>query len=196
MNEHIIRPIAYFPPLGYLAKDSLNIEAHEHYQKGSIRNRCSIAHSKGTQLLTIPLKGGKNQQTPIKEVKVDHSEPWIRNHWRSIKTSYGKSPYWQDYQHELNEFYDGVSSEYYLWDISKKSIELSYEFLQLDVNIQETQNFETTKNNLWAIPTENDGISKNTYLQVFSHKYPFIPNLSIIDAIFCLGPESIYLINA
>ncbi|MEG1649753.1 MAG: WbqC family protein, partial [Rikenellaceae bacterium] len=35
-----------------------------------------------------------------------------------------------------------------------------------------------------------DDIKFTPYYQVFSEKLPFEPNLSIIDLIFCMGPEA------
>jgi hypothetical protein len=30
------------------------------------------------------------------------------------------------------------------------------------------------------------------YWQVFQHKHGFLPNISILDLLFCMGPESVF----
>ncbi|MBK6995246.1 MAG: WbqC family protein [Lewinellaceae bacterium] len=69
------------------------LDAAEHYQKGSLRNRCHIAGPNGPQRLSIPLIKGKHQQTPIRGVRISYEIPWQRQHWRTIKTVYGNAPF-------------------------------------------------------------------------------------------------------
>ncbi len=101
---------AYLPSIAWCSAfwnaDKVTLEAWEHYQKGSLRNRAHIAGPNGVQLLSIPLLKGKNQQTPIREVRIANHEQWQRQHWRAIKTAYGNAPYFEHYADGLEAFYE------------------------------------------------------------------------------------------
>ena len=43
---------------------------------------------------------------------------------------------------------------------------------------------------------EDKTFTPTTYYQVFKEKHGFIPNLSIADLLFNMGPESILVLNA
>ena len=85
--------IQYLPPIPYMALfvqyDTVTIEAHENYQKGSYRNRAYILSPQDKQLLSVPLLKGKHQQMPITEVKIAYHMPWYSQHWHAIQTAYG-----------------------------------------------------------------------------------------------------------
>ena len=41
-------------------------------------------------------------------------------------------------------------------------------------------------------PQSDPDFEPKAYWQVFQHKHGFLPNLSILDLLFCMGPESIF----
>mgnify|MGYP002622545561 CR=1 FL=1 len=41
-------------------------------------------------------------------------------------------------------------------------------------------------------PLPDDEFVAKRYWQVFQHKHGFLPNLSILDLLFCMGPESVF----
>ncbi|NJL75083.1 MAG: WbqC family protein [Saprospiraceae bacterium] len=87
----------YFPCIQYFTKlmiaDIAYIEQHEHYVKGSYRNRCHIAGANSMLRLSVPLQKGKNQQMPIKEVRIAYDEPWQNQHWMTLQSAYRKAPF-------------------------------------------------------------------------------------------------------
>lgn len=195
-----ILEIQYFPVVPFFALGihygSLFLEANEHYQKGGYRNKTAILTSNGLHYLSIPLEKGKHQQTPIKEVKIDWSENWSRVHWNSIKTAYGKAPYFLHYEDLIQEVFHHHPT--YLYDFNQYIISLIINTLQLPITIYETQEFvfpnqapndfrnffkpQQKRLNSWApLP----------YAQVFQERHGFIGNPGILDLFFCLGPESI-----
>ena len=87
----------YLPSIQFFSKltrfSTLLLEAHENYQKGSYRNRCHIAGANGLMRLSIPLRKGKNEQLPIQKTLISYDEPWITQHWQSIRSAYGNAPF-------------------------------------------------------------------------------------------------------
>lgn len=101
--------LQYLPPIRYfslfLRYKRVRLEQHEHYHKGSYRNRCHIAAPNGLQRLSIPLRKGKNQRQPIREVGLSYDEPWHRQHWHALETAYNSSPFFEYYAPSLEPFY-------------------------------------------------------------------------------------------
>ena len=99
----------YLPCIQYFSKfilfQEVHIEQHEHYQKGSYRNRCHIAGVNGILRLSVPLKSGKNQKMPVRKVRISYDEPWQAHHWTSIRSAYGNAPYFEHYADQIAPFF-------------------------------------------------------------------------------------------
>ena len=95
-------PTAYFPSIAYVQAmckwGEVTLDCHEHWVKQSIRNRCAILNAAGRQNLIIPIIHGATK-TPVGQIQVDDTKKWRSHHWKSIHTAYGKSPYFEYYEH-------------------------------------------------------------------------------------------------
>jgi WbqC-like protein family len=175
---------AYLPLLPWCAlfwqAETVTLEAQEHYQKGSIRNRTQIVGPNGVQRLSIPLAKGKHQQTPIREVRIAYDEPWQRQHWRSIQTAYGSAPYFEHYAEALHRFYDTQTP--FLFDFNLALLEF---ILVNKMGWKGTIQFSSMYEPLPA-PGYNH-LQTVKYPQVFEDRHGFIPQLSILDLLFCYG---------
>lgn len=175
------------------AKHEVLIEQHEHYSKGSYRNRCHIIAVNGFQRLTIPLRKGKNEQQPIKEVRIAYDEPWQIRHWKSITTAYGNSPFFEHFADKFRPFY--MEKRYdHLWDWNMELLVLTLKLLKLEKPLSLTLSFENIPLN--AIDLRellDDKKAKEQekqllkYPQVFEDRLGFLPNPSILDLLFCAG---------
>lgn len=191
----------YLPPVALFAKAKhfayVHLEAYEHYQKGGYRNRCLIVGANGVQMLSIPLEKGKHQQTPIKEVKISNKESWQMNHWRSIQSAYGKSPFFEYYALDFEPFYTREFN--YLFDWNLELLNTIIDLMDFSFSVQETKQYNTAplpdcidfRNQLQPKHRIKKGTALPHYPQVFEAKNGFIPNLSILDLLFCAGPEAI-----
>jgi hypothetical protein len=153
------------------------VEACEHYQKGSFRNRCHIAGPNGVQRLSIPLVKGKHNQMPIKEVRIAYDEPWQVRHWRSIRTAYGNAPYFEHYADDLAPHYEKHYT--FLFDLNLELLRL---VLQQKLGWQGEIVLSTS-----YIPADLPKDLPQQYPQVFEDKHGFLPDLSILDLLFCCG---------
>ncbi len=204
MSHTILLELHYLGGLPYFSKllhtPQVVIEQHEHYRKGSFRNRCYIGTAQGPQLLSIPLASGKHQQAPIKAVRIDAQSHWQRQHWRSIKTAYGKSPFYDYYAPFLASFYERPYT--WLFDFCQ---ELQLQLFQL-LGINPTLIYSSTYQHQTAgdctdfrhqlLPRNYATYSDSNYQiipypQVFEDRQGFVPNLSIIDLLYCTGPEAL-----
>jgi hypothetical protein len=191
----VIQESQIFGPIGsymWLSKaDQLLIEAHENYQKRSFRNRYQILTTNGPLSLSIPLAKGKNQQMPIQEVLISYDEDWSRSHIQTIKSSYGKSPYFEFYFYDIEALL--LKKYEKLLDMNYASLILMLKFLKLNKQISKTDTFVKSYDKSEYLDNRNtqyDRLQYRQYHQVWDHKYGFQKNLSIIDLLFCKGPES------
>ncbi|MFB9864069.1 hypothetical protein EFA69_07890 [Rufibacter immobilis] len=189
--------ILYFQKI-YQAEELL-LEAHEHYQKQSYRNRCHILTAQGVVPLSVPVKHG-NSKIPIREVEIDYEQRWADIHWRTIQSAYGNAPFFEFYADYLKDIYDRRPA--LLWDLNLDLFKLFTKLLKLKKPIHHTQTYVKTYEEPvqdWRgelhPKKEPDILRLLPYRQVFGSK--FASNLSILDLLFNLGPEaSIYLQNS
>ena len=201
MYNKLVLATAYLPPIEYwvaiLKHDEILIEAHENYQKQSYRNRCQILGPNGVQSLSMPIAKSGKLKTPILEVAIQDDGLWRKNHWKSIETAYNSSPFFLYYVDYFEDFYNTCPTN--LFEFNYKLIEVVFDILELE------QKLDITKEYVKEYPdaldlrseihpkkeTENRvTIAASSYIQVFSERHEFAPNLSILDLIFNLGPEA------
>lgn len=192
--------LAYLPPVAWCSiawkAETVVLEAAENYQKSSLRNRCYLAGPNGIQRLSIPLVKGKHQQTPIRDVRISYDEPWQRLHWRSIKTAYGNAPFFEHYADELIRFYE--RSYPFLFDYNLDLLRFilqdklgwqgrfvlteKYHPPHDDPGGTDFRSVFSVEQDVWP-----SWFQPRRYAQVFMEKSGFIPNLSLLDLLFCCG---------
>lgn len=77
------------------------------YDKHGWRNRNQIKTAQGKRWLTIPVnaRGAVSDSVPICEVKIAPNTGWQQTHLKTLKQSYGKAPYFKQYEPLLQELY-------------------------------------------------------------------------------------------
>ena len=202
-DNSLIIEAQYFPPIEYFKQfvqfPYVVIEAHENYQKGSYRNRCHIANSTGVQVLSVPLRKGKNAKQPIREVAIADDMDWQKQHWQSIRTAYGSAPFWEHYAPQLEPFF--LKKWGYLFDLNITILETFIKILKLknavnisfsnDYNVHFTEGVDFRN----KISPHKNTLEFEKYAQLFQERTGFIPNLSILDLVFCTGSQAMSVIK-
>ncbi len=192
--------IQLFPSISYFKilenYKNIEIESCESYKKNSFRNRYIISGANGLINLTVPIAGGREQKTLIKDVQIDYSENWQLKHWRAIVSSYNKSPYFEYYRYDLENLIFTKESHLFnydliilKWCLKVLKLELEMSFTQDYISICE--NVDDHRNSL--LPKNYDQGFENwepKYAQVFEERFGFLPNLSILDLLFAEGPNA------
>ena len=192
MLNNPLLPTAYFGPISYYAillqYPDCSIDLYEHFIKQSIRNRCDIYGANGKLRLSIPKERKGSSKTIIKNLKISYKQNWQKQHWNAIESAYNSSPFFEYYKDELKPFFEEKVG--YLVNFNSKLQIVLFKLLQEEKNIKTTTeylhkgDFSDLRNHKW-----NLGKQKK-YDQVFMEKHGFIANLSILDLLFNLGPES------
>jgi len=201
-KESVILSTTYLGPIYYYSRFFLSypvlIEKNENYLKQSYRNRCLIYGANGPLTLVVPVKRGSFHKTAIKKLEIDYDTNWQANHWHSITSAYKSAPFFEFYIDDLIPFYKQKFR--YLIDYNTSLMKIFLGHLDIKQRFSFTKSFKNQYPSKLLDFREKihpkryfiDPWFKNLeYSQVFSSKHGFIPNLSILDLLFNLGPDSV-----
>ncbi|MDR2910966.1 MAG: WbqC family protein [Bacteroidales bacterium] len=199
-SSSVLLSTAYFAPIPFYALTiksvNIYIEQFENYTKQTFRNRCEILGANGIISLIVPVVKSRKPKILIKDLRISYDVDWQRNHWRTIFSAYGSSPYLDYFKDDIFPLFE--VKEKFLLDYNLKIHDTICELLEIENNTILTSDFEKNsedfENFREVISPKNKLINhqfqNEKYTQVFSEKTGFIPNLSILDLLFNEGPNS------
>ncbi len=198
IESQYLPSVAYFFLLSH--SEEVFIEARENFEKQSYRNRCEIVGSNKIQSLSIPVHHG-GRKILIKNLTIDYKQKWANNHWRAIQSAYGKSPFFDFY---AGYFETEIKANYTtLYELNSRLLTLCLKLLKLKVKLSESS--EYSKNPPEGIvdfrsvihPKKSiDSLAwfePKSYHQIFGKD--FVPNMSILDLLFCTGPDALEVLH-
>lgn len=188
-----ILPAAYLPGIEYCAhwaQEQCTIDGGEHFVKRSERNRARILSAGGVLELTVQAVRANRPRTPMRDVRIDYSKRWQHQHWTALISAYKASPYFDYYAPRFEPFY--TRRYEFLLDYDLRILETFAELLGLPMPALSEEYLTAADGDLDLRPKRKEGaeFTPAPYIQVFSDRHPFTPNLSIADLLFCEGPQS------
>ena len=201
MIMKILLPIFYLPPVSWFAvflkeENEIVLEQYENFPKQTYRNRTNIYGANGRLSLIIPIN--HSGERVMKEIKVSHRENWQKLHWKSIKTAYQSSPYFEFYEDKLQKIFEFESDSLIQFNLNalkivldilktEKAYSLNIEYVKIPLEENYREKFSAKK---------ESEIEMEEYYQTFTDKMGFMKDLSILDLICNKGPETLtYLKN-
>jgi len=203
----ILLSTAYLPPISWMAvamqTEHMGIELQETFPKQTYRNRCTIATSSGKLNLTVPVKRINGNHTRTCDIRIDNSNNWQLLHWRSIITAYNKSPFFLYYRDQFESLF--FKKQEHLVDLNRELLNELFKALQIkSLEIFYTNEY-VVKSDVYdlrnsfhpkSLTHHPVKIEFPRYMQSFEENHGFIPDLSIFDLLFNMGPDAFqYLIN-
>lgn len=190
---------AYFPPVSYvvalLQSNSIVVEQYETFPKQTYRNRTVIATANGLLSLTVPVVRTNGNHTYTKDMAICYNENWPLKHWRAIESAYNASPYFLYYKDELELILNKKHST--LIDLNMDIIAFVFKKLKTKKEVLLSDDYvsiitERTKDyrNVFS-PKNKETIQLPPYDQVFTDRFGFQSDISILDLLFNLGPDSL-----
>lgn len=229
MNVVILQP-SYIPWRGYFDQirraDLFIFYDDIQYDKHGWRNRNQIKTAQGKQWLTIPVHShGVTDGIPVKDVRIDWSKPWAKNHLKALTFAYGKAPYFKKYLPLIDSFY--TRRDETLADFTIATTEaitralgiLSTLFMRssemTDINGQKTDRLIQILTRVGAKhyisgPSARDYIEQDKFdaagitLEYIKYDYPayeqffppFEPFVSVLDLMFMTGERALdHIVN-
>lgn len=195
----------YFPGIAYFnllsRADEVIVDINEHYEKQTFRNRTVINGANGLLNLSVPVKHHLPKMV-IKEVEVDFRQKWVNTHWRAIQSAYGKAPFFDYYADYFKEIiYCGAND---LLSYNKQILALCMKLLQLDTSLSYSESyfqtvpvgFEDYRSVINPKKKQGNmaGFEPKVYTQIFGTD--FVPNLSVLDVLFCEGPNALEFVKS
>lgn len=203
-NSKALLATSYFAPIEYYCAlihyPEIVIEQWEHYSKQSYRNRCTIYGANGILALSIPVVKAKQKKILTKDVQISYDTNWQKLHWKGIESAYKSSPFYEYYIDDFEQFFTQKWES--LLEFNSAIQQEIFGILEVEPNIKFSNDFidfgqfEYDDYREIIHPKAQKSRTKHLftpdkYTQVFGDKYGFIENLSILDLIFNLGPDSL-----
>ncbi len=190
-------PSAYLAPVSYYGQmvrhDETLIEVCDHYAKQTCRNRCVILAANGPQTLSVPVVKPATPKAFVRDIRISDHGNWRHLHWTALQSAYMNSPFFEFYADFFAPFYERTWP--FLADFNEDLRRLVCRLLDIEPAVALTTCYE-------AHPSDTDDLRsalltrqpstlpQRPYGQVFSQRLGFHPDLSIVDLLFNMGPES------
>ncbi|MCS6821915.1 MAG: WbqC family protein [Microscillaceae bacterium] len=199
----IITELHYLPTIPYFKQlksaEVIYLNLHEFYLKQTLRNRTFILTANGIQSLSVPILKHTSKGL-TKEVAIDYSQKWLNVHWRAIQSAYGKAPFFEYLADEFQQVYRQRPA--FLADLNLQLLTICLKCLGWQKNIYISQAplaelqlqkeaYRDLSNTITVRTLRELNSQKDikAYKQIFGK--PFVPNLSVIDLLFCQGLQSL-----
>ncbi len=196
IESHYLGCLEYYSLL--FQYDEVLICEDEPFVKQTYRNRAYILTSNAKLPLIVPVSYSSG--IPLKEVKVDQNQRWVKDHWGAIYSAYGKAPFF-DYFGDY--FYQILFKRHtFLIDLNQEMLILTLRLLQSNVKVacpgnKRNKQIEDSFLNL-IIPkkpfSDRNIYHSIEYSQLFGEK--FSPNLSVLDLLMCKGLGAHQILSA
>ncbi len=196
MNLTTCADLFYLPNLEFfvalLGQNELLLDLDGKYEKQSYRNRTTILLANKVETLSVPVHGGGHKV--LRDIKIDQNQKWKNIHLRGIQSAYGKAPYFEYYFPYIKGVYDRNAD--YLVDLNIELLTVCLKLLGMKIILKEIAQVELQHNAVdirGILNSKQDFATREIYQP---QPYPqlfgvdFVPNLSILDLLFCMGPES------
>lgn len=191
-------PTAYFPSIALMAAmirhKEIVIEQQETFPKQTHRNRTVIVTANGPMTLTVPALRPNGNLTLTSDIGISYTEKWNLIHWRAIESAYNASPFFLYYHDDIERVIMGRYE--HLLQLNERILKLLFKKLKVDIAIQYSTDFarpgtvEDDYRDRFSYKHPETLPTCQPYVQVFDDRMPFNANVSVIDTLFNLGPDT------
>ena len=218
----------YLPWLGYFDKiagsDLFVFLDEPQFKKREFQNRNRIKGPQGEIWLTVPVVSKGKFEQPIKDVLIDNSQAWQKNHWQTLSLNLKKAPFWAQYSPGLEAFYTtpyshlcDLNFKMSLWFFEQLGLKTPWKIeSEIGTSTVSTERLielckKTGSTGYYSGSGGKDYMDEERFKQEgldlsyqhYSHpSYPqrfadkgFLPYMSIVDLLMNVGPDSLKVLR-
>ncbi len=182
----------YFPSISQFAAlaqaDAVTLEVCDSFQKQTNRNRMYIYSPNGRQLLNVPVKHDLGRRM-TRDVRVDNSFGWQKQHFKSLEAAYRSSPFFEYFEDDIAPVF--TKRHEFLMDLDLETMEIVSRCMGLDFKFRKTVEYfhqvADSKDIRHMASGKKDTSQLEPYTQVFGDRHGFLNNLSVLDLLFNEG---------
>jgi hypothetical protein len=142
--------------------------------------------------LSVPVVKVNGNHTMTKDMTISPIEPWQHIHSRCLESAYKAAPYFDHYYDYLRPIFESHFER--LIDLNDAALQAVIKMLKVKKEIVHTTDYvreaENDLREAFCPKKNNESTSFPEYYQVFGIKFPFAPDLSVLDLVFNEGPEA------
>lgn len=174
----------FLPPIAWWAaarNRSVALDRLSRYRPQTELHRCTIKAAGGTLLLIVPVVR-ESKYSSVNEARIDNRRDWSRPLRQSLRSAYGKAPFFLYY----SELIDEIHSTERLIELNIRLIRWVYRALKWsETSLTDSADYIDCRF-VGIRGGKPPGFQPLNYWQQFG---PFTSNLSIVDALFQVGPQ-------
>lgn len=139
----------------------------------------------------------------MKDVRISDHGNWRHVHWNAFVAAYKHSPFFDYYADEFHRFFEQKYE--FLFEFNLELCEWVCRQIDMEPRLIPTEEYmpevECADDFRELIHPKRDyreadkAFFPKPYYQVFDQKLGFLPNLSVIDLLFNMGPESLLVLR-
>lgn len=201
--EPVYLSTTYLGPVQYYCKlfryAEVRMERAENYLKQTYRNRCMIGAANGPLALSVPIVKPEGVKCLTRDIRISDHGNWRHLHWNALVSAYRMSPFFEYYEEDFVPFYERKYT--FLFDFNEELRLTVCRLLALEPEVSYTEVYRPEVPNDFREgirprgPLPDADFIPKPYYQVFREKHGFLPNLSIVDLLFNMGPEGILVLR-
>jgi hypothetical protein len=188
-HSNFLPCISFFSIISNL--DEIKILTNDVFIKQTYRNRAYILGANKIETLTVPVLNA-SKKILIKDVLIDNHESWQRTTWRTIRSGYQKSPFFEFYEPYFQVLFEKKYD--FLYDLNNESLITLLKLLKFKHQIKEVElDSYWNHNEMQSFDSKNRlEFVRDVDLVPYTHNFgdKFVANLSVLDLLFCNGPYS------
>ena len=205
----IVLPCYYLAPVSHYSAlfraGEAQLEVNDRYRKQTFRNRCVIDSPQGPLALSIPVEKPAPHAL-MRDIRISDHGNWRHLHWNALVSAYGESPFFEYYQDDIRPFFEKRWE--FLFDFNEEIRMKMCELVDIQPKASYSLEFREVANSQLSTlnsqlkdyregirpkhPMADPDFEAKPYYQVYQQKHGFLANLSVLDLLFNMGPESIF----